>query len=152
MLFEGRRYRTVKALLRFAATAGIRPPDAGEDWVPDISRLAGDVPALVLSSSVRNDVNGKLTRNHLLACGSFLALNQSITGSPNIANGEYFLDLLGNLAGREDRIYIQDKTLGYTELGISAGQAILLAAVFTVLLPLVVLGAGIAVWLRRRHK
>jgi hypothetical protein len=112
----------------------------------------GNVPVLLLSSETRNNASGVLVKNHVLVCGSVFAVDAGILGSPNIANGGYFLDLLGNLAGREDSIYVQDKTLGFTELGASFFQVAALAVVFTVLLPLAVLGAGIFVWLRRRHK
>jgi hypothetical protein len=151
-LFEGARYKTVKELLRFSPGSGIRPPDAPGDWSPSPVQIMGNVPVLLLSSETRNNASGALASNHVLVCGSVLAVDGSILGSPNVANAGYFLDLLGNLAGREDRIYIQDKTLGFTELGASFFQIAVLAVVFTVFLPLAVLGAGIFVWLRRRHK
>jgi hypothetical protein len=151
-LFEGARYKTVKTLLRLSPGSGIRPPEAPDNWSPSPVQITGNVPVLLLSSETRNNASRDLVRSHVLVCGSVFAVDAGILGSPNIANAEYFLDLLGNLAGREDRIYVQDKTLGSAELGASFFQIVVLAVVFTVLLPLVVLGAGIFVWLRRRHK
>ncbi|MDR1899378.1 MAG: GldG family protein [Treponema sp.] len=152
VLFEGRLYRSVKTLLRYSPKSGIRPLDAPEGWQPDFSRLEGNIPVMVLSSSQRNNVEGDIVKNHVLVCGSYLSLDQVFLGSPNIANSGYFLDLMGTLAGRTDQIFIMDKTVGFTELGISLARIILLAGIFMVLLPLAVLGAGLAVWLRRRHK
>jgi hypothetical protein len=152
VLFEGRLYRSVKTLVRYSPKSGIRPADAPEGWQPDISRLEGNVPVLVLSSSQRNNIEGDIVKNHVLACGSVLALNQIFLGSPNIANSGYFLDLMGTLADRTDQIFIMDKTVGFTELGASLTRVIVLAVIFMVLLPLAVLGAGLTVWLRRRHK
>jgi hypothetical protein len=93
-----------------------------------------------------------IVQNHVLVCGSFLALNEGLLGNPNIANSGYFLDLLGSLTGKEDRFYVQDKTLGFTQLGATVAQVMVITAVFMVLLPLILLGIGVAVWLRRRHK
>ncbi|MDR2158942.1 MAG: GldG family protein [Treponema sp.] len=152
VLFEGRLYRSVKTLVRYSPKSGIRPVDAPEGWQPDLSRLEGDIPVLALSSFQRNNVEGDIIKNHVLVCGSFLALNQVFLGSPNIANSGYFLDLTGTLAGRTDQIFIMDKTMGFTELGASLARIILLTVIFMVMLPLTVLGAGLAVWLRRRHK
>ncbi|MDR0602664.1 MAG: GldG family protein [Treponema sp.] len=152
VLFEGRRYRSVKPLIRYSPTSGILPADAASDWVPDEQSMVGDVPVLVLSSSTRNNVSGDIVRNHVLVSGSLSAVDQFFLGSPNIANSGYFLELLGTLAGREDRIYVQDKTLGSMELGATAGIILVMGLVFVVIFPLGVLGAGIAVWLRRRHK
>jgi hypothetical protein len=112
----------------------------------------GNVPVLLLSSETRNNAARDLVRNHVLVCGSVFAVDETILGSPNVANAEYFLDVLGNLAGREDRIYVQDKTLGFAELGASFFQIVVMAGVFVILLPLLVLGSGVFVWLRRRHK
>ncbi|MDR2304363.1 MAG: GldG family protein [Treponema sp.] len=151
-LFDAARYRRVKILLRYSASAGIRPSDAGIDWEPNLNALEGNVPALLLSTQTRNNASGALVSNHLLVAGSSLTLNRSILGSPNLSNSGYFLDILGTLAGKTDSIYIMDKSLGMNQLGTSTGRNLLLGAIFVVLLPLAVLIAGIVVWLRRRHK
>jgi hypothetical protein len=152
MLFEGRMYRKAGALVESSDTSGIVPGDAGENWQPGPGDISGKTPLVALTTESRNSSGGGMMNNHVLVCGSVLAMNGNLLGSPNIANSVYFLDLLGNLTGREDRIFIMDKTVGFTELGITAGKAILLALIFVVFLPLAVFGAGIAVWLRRRHK
>ncbi|MDR3248782.1 MAG: hypothetical protein LBT39_08345, partial [Treponema sp.] len=70
----------------------------------------------------------------------------------NFANSAYFLDLLGGLTKRGDQIYIQNKSLLASNLNATMFQGIVLALIFIVLIPLAVLGTGIGVWLRRRHK
>ena len=151
-VFDRSRYRNVSPLLKFSPASGIRPPDAPNDWSPGPLQIRGNVPVLLLSSQFRNDAAGQPVQAHVLVCGSVFAVDGSILGSPNIANSAYFLDLLGTLTGREDVIYIQDKTMGFAGLGVNVLQIMLIAVVFTALLPLAVLGAGITVWLRRRHK
>jgi hypothetical protein len=150
-LFDGFRFRRVSVLLRLSSGSGIRPADAPPDWTPGLVQVLGNVPVMLLSTQTRNNPAGDLINSHILLCGSVFAVDKAILGSPNIANADYFLDLLGTLTGREDQIYIADKTLGFGELGAGFLQVAVMAAVFTLLLPLAVLGAGIAVWLRRRH-
>ncbi|MDR2402601.1 MAG: GldG family protein [Spirochaetaceae bacterium] len=151
-VYEAERYRTVKTLLRLSPNSGIRPGVAGADWSPALEDLGGNVPVLLLSRSFRTGLSGSTERSNVLVCGSALALNSSILGSPNIANSAYFLDLTGSLTGRELSIRIVDKTIGFSELGITVGKLIVIAAIFVVLLPLAILITGIVVWLRRRHK
>ncbi|GHU88139.1 hypothetical protein FACS189476_04710 [Spirochaetia bacterium] len=151
-LFESNRYRTVTTLIRSSAASGIRPLELPEGWSVGPSTLTGNVPLLLLSSQTRNNAERDLVNAHVLLCGSFLALHEVVLGNPNFANSEYFLELLGRLAVREDQIYIQDKTMGFTELRADGVQKMVIGLIFAVLLPLAVFGAGIAVWLRRRHK
>ncbi|MDR2745822.1 MAG: GldG family protein [Treponema sp.] len=152
LVYEAQRYRKTKVLIQSSPSAGIRPPDASLDWNPGARDLKADIPLLALSSSTRNNVEGDVVNAHVLVCGSAAAWNPSILGNTNIANSGYFLDLLGRLSGREDQIYIEDKTLGFSNLNITAAQVIILALIFIVLVPLAILVTGIVVWLRRRHR
>ncbi|MDR0399535.1 MAG: GldG family protein [Treponema sp.] len=152
LVFDAQRYRKTRVLVRSPSSAGIRPADAPLDWSPRPQDLRVDIPLLAQSSSTRNNVAGDIVSAHVLVCGSVAAWNPSILGNVNIANSSYFLDLVGRLAGREDRIYIEDKTLGFANLNITAAQLIVLTLIFIVLVPLAVLVAGIVVWLRRRHR
>jgi ABC-type uncharacterized transport system involved in gliding motility auxiliary subunit len=151
VLWEAKGWRTTTTLVKSSATSGIRPLDAPPDWTPG-SSPSGDTPVLALSAFYRtNSQNDPLSGNVLL-CGSTLALIPSMLSNPNFANSAYFLDLLGQLAKRDDQIYVQDKTLGFTELRVTGEQVVIFTLIFVVLLPLAVLVAGIVVWLRRRHK
>jgi hypothetical protein len=152
LLYEAQRYRRTKVLIRSSPSAGVRPANASLDWAPSSQDLRADIPLLALSSSTRNNVDGDIVSSHVLVCGSAAAWNPSILGNINIANSSYFLDLLGRLSGREERLYIEDKTLGFSNLNITAAQMIILSLVFVVLVPLAVLISGIVVWLRRRHR
>jgi hypothetical protein len=152
LVYDAQRYRKTSVLIRSSSTAGIRPADASLEWTPSPQDLKADIPLLALSTSTRNSVDGGIVSAHVLACGSISAWNPSILGNANYANSSYFLDLLGRLAGQEDRIYIEDKTLGSSSLNITFAQVIILALIFIVLVPLAVLVSGIVVWLRRRHR
>ncbi|MCL2244815.1 MAG: GldG family protein [Treponema sp.] len=151
-VYDEFRYRYVTTLLKLSPLSGIRPVNSSNDWIPSLSDITGDIPALMLSTQARNDASGNLIKSHVLVCGSILALEESTLGNPYIANSAYFLDLLGALTGREDYFHIMDKVIGFTELRANYSQIIVMTVIFTVLLPLAVLTAGIIVWLRRRHK
>jgi ABC-type uncharacterized transport system involved in gliding motility auxiliary subunit len=151
ILWEAGGWRTTTALIKTSATSGIRPADAPLDWAPGPS-LTGNVPILALSSFYRTNPQSEALSGHVLLCGSTWSLDQAMLGNLNFANSAYFLDLLGQLAKRDDQIYVQDKTLGFSELRVTGEQVIIFTLIFAILLPLGVLIAGIVVWLRRRHK
>jgi hypothetical protein len=151
VLWEAQGWRTAATLINTSDTSGIRPLDAPPDWMPG-SSLSGNIPVLALSNFYRTNPQGEALSGHVLVCGSTLALVPSMLSNPNLANSAYFLDLLGQLANRNDQVYVQDKTLGFTELRVTGEQVMIFTLIFVGLLPLAVLVAGIVVWLRRRHK
>ena len=60
---------------------------------------------------------------------------------------------MGTLAScGEQRVYLQDKTLGYTSLGLTLQEVLRIATVFVALLPIGVIIAGVVVWARRWRK
>jgi hypothetical protein len=150
VLWEAKGWRTTTTLVKSSDTSGIRPLEDLPDWTPD-STLSGGVPMVALSDFYRTNQNETFS-GHVLLCGSTLALAPSMLSNLNFANAEYFLDLLGQLAKRDDQVYVQDKTLGFTELRVTGDQVVIFTLIFVVFLPLAVLVAGIVVWLRRRHK
>jgi len=152
MVYEEFRSRFVTPLLKFSGASGVRPSGAPNDWVPSAAYVTGNVPALLLSTQSRNDVNWNIIHSHVLVLGSILALEESTLGNPYIANSAYFLDLIGNLTGRGDNFFITDKIIGFTDLRASYSQIITMIVIFVIILPLAVLGAGITVWLKRRYK
>ena len=151
-LFEQKLYKTVIPLLRLSPRSGVRPADTETDWQPSPADLTGDVPVMLLGRSRQTGRSGALEQTNVLVSGSIFSLDQSILSGPNIANAGYFLDVLGNLAGRERTVWVADKTLGFSQLGIAAGHVIVLVLVFMAILPLGTLIFGIVVWLRRRHR
>jgi hypothetical protein len=152
LVFDAERYRSTSTLIRSSSSSGVRPADADLDWVPRTQDMRADIPLMTLSTSTRNNVEGDIVSAHVVVCGSVLSLNQGILGNINIGNSEFILDLLGRLSGREDQIYVQDKTLGFSNLNITAAQVFIFAVIFIVMVPLAVLGTGVVIWLRRRHR
>jgi hypothetical protein len=150
IIFEGSRYRNTQTLIQSSASSGIRLTDA--DGGSGMSDRKPPIPLLAMSTNSRTNVEGTYVSNHVVVSGSVLALDQLMLGDLEIANSSYFLNLMGSLIKREDQFYVQDKTMGFSNLGATAAQVLILTLIFVVLAPLAVLGTGIVVWLRRRHK
>jgi ABC-type uncharacterized transport system involved in gliding motility auxiliary subunit len=151
-LFEEKGNTSTVGLLQFSSTSGVRPADAAEDWTPESEGTSGPILAMGIGQRLKYDGTTPQISTVLVA-GSETLIDPYLLGSSNIANSEYLLNLFNDLSGREDIVYIQDKTIGNTQLGItSTSQVVAIGVVFVVVLPLAVLISGIVIWMRRRHR
>ena len=82
--------------------------------------------------------------------GSARFLTQSLS-SQIPGNSDFFLNGLGWLRGKKDEITVRPKSVLTMRLSISNLQALLFSGLVVIIMPLLVLGAGFSVWIRRRH-
>jgi ABC-2 type transport system permease protein len=66
-------------------------------------------------------------------------------------NTDFFMNSLSWLRGQKDTITIRPKSLQTMRLSLSNFQALLFSGIVVILLPLLILGSGFVVWMRRRH-
>ena len=151
VLFEAKSAITTQTLLAFSETSGIVPENAAQDWQPRESDLSGPIPALVLAQKTTYE-GITPQRSNVVAASSVFAVSGDAVSATSTGNGDYFINLLNKLSDREDVVNIQSKAIGGRELGIQSAQALTLALIFVILLPLAVLVYGVVVWLRRRHR
>ena len=150
VVFEEKSARSVKTLLQFSAKSGVLSADLA-NRMPTEADMSGPIPALLLGSEVRYD-NMTPKQSHVLAAGSLYMLDASVLSTVTYANAEYFLGVIDTLAGREESIRIQDKTISIDTMQITAAQGNTIFLVTVVILPIGLLVFGIVVWMRRRHR
>jgi ABC-2 type transport system permease protein len=66
-------------------------------------------------------------------------------------NGDFFMNTLGWLKGQKESLTIRPKSMQQMRLSISGLWALILSGIVVIVLPLLILGAGFVVWMRRRH-
>jgi len=86
----------------------------------------------------------------LVVVGNIQFLAQVFT-SQVPGNGDFFMNSLGWLRGQKESISIRPKNLQTMRLSLSNLQALLFSGLVVIILPLLVLGSGFVVWMRRRH-
>ena len=151
VLFESRSAREVKTLLQFSPQSGIVPVDIAADWRPSEADMVGSIPALIVSTETRYD-NLMPKQSNVLVSGAVYSLDAQLLGAVSYANSEYFLGLVDVLAGREESVRIQDKTISMNSIEVTAAQANTIGITLFILLPVALLIFGIVVWMRRRHR
>jgi ABC-type uncharacterized transport system involved in gliding motility auxiliary subunit len=66
-------------------------------------------------------------------------------------NGDFFMNSLGWLKGQKESISIRPKSVQQMRLSISGLWSLILSGIVVIVLPLLILGSGFAIWMRRRH-
>jgi hypothetical protein len=117
-----------------------------------LSRESGDLPGPFTLAMAITDPAADATKpdTMLVVVGnvSFLAPSLSVQVP---GNGDFFMNSLGWLRGQKESITIRPKSLQTMRLTLSNLQALLYSGFVVILLPLLILGAGFVVWMRRRH-
>lgn len=150
-VYEYRNNYSAKVLLEFAASAGVRPSNAPDTFTADDAVRRGPIPALVLCSySVLSRQTARVEKaSHILVSGSAGMLDGYAVNNPVFSNAEYLLNLLNSLAGREDTIVFQPKSFGGSGFMLSRTVVNMLGALLIIIIPVLILLAGIIIWLRR---
>ena len=153
ILWEGQGYVTTASMLNFADSCVVRPADADEDWQPSQSDIANatTIPAMVRSSRIRYSSTDTIDST-IVVTGSSSFIDSSLLSKTNLSNADYLISVCNTLTEQKSDISITSKSLDQQTLGITTNQVITIGVIFAIVLPLIVMGLGIAVWLIRRHK
>jgi len=153
VLFTMRDNNFTELLLQFSETSGVRPAEAVESFTADQAERWGPIPALVLASKRIYGTTGVTQfRSNLVISASTAMLGDFSIQNTSLANSEYLLNLLNTLCARTDVVNIEPKSLAGETLSISTSQANALGIVMAGVLPLLIVAAGITIWLVRRYQ
>ena len=149
VLWENNSNRYTHVLLSTYDSAVVRPENAGEDWQPADEDMQS-YPVAVLGQRLTYDGTTPLN-SYLAVFGSMDMTNSAFTSMSALNNGEYVVELLNTLTGKEEGITIVGKEIGTETLGISESQASIIGGFFQFGLPVIVVVIGVTVWIRRRN-
>lgn len=124
-----------------------------EDWRPSDKDEKGQFVSA--AKSIRELVHeNKAYKNAAVVLGSKEFFGDELLENTGFANYEYALNMFNELSQRESPITIKPKKISIEQMPPTLTAAhikIIGLYMFTILLPLCVLGFGLVVWLRRRH-
>lgn len=89
--------------------------------------------------------------SRILVFASASSFDTQALGSGSTSNKQYIMALFGNLTDRKDTVTVPSVELKNPALGLTQEQYTEYALLFTAVLPLVTLAAGMFVWFKRRH-
>ena len=138
-----RRTLTVESFLNTSAGSFLRT----DFDIQSVEQQEGEPngPFAVGVAITDNDLDGYV-KSRVVVYSSAMFLSQ-----PYQANYDMLLNSLSWARSREESISIRAKSLRTFPLRITRLAALIISGVAVLIIPLGVLGAGLAVWLRRRH-
>jgi hypothetical protein len=153
ILFEYRNNYSVKPLLVFGPSAGVRPLNAPDTFTAADAVIRGPLPALAFCRySVINRETGKADKvSNVLAAGSAGMLDTLAVDNPAFANTEYLVNLLNQLSGRQDIMPLSPKSFTGRGLNLPRLTVNILGLIFIFLIPAAILAAGLVIWIKRKH-
>jgi len=151
LLWEEQGNIEVTQPLIFTESARIHPIEESEskNWSAETAE-AGPFAALTVSTRTIG-ADDEERYSHVVVAATSLMMDTSVLQNPYVGNSEFLLGLISRLTGQDLGINLAPKTIGLEYLPVSELQMSLWGAIFTVLLPLFVMAAGIGIFFHRRH-
>lgn len=104
--------------------------------------------AVAIEDNEWNEEENAYDETKLVVVGDAEFLNPQFA---SIGNADFVLNGLNWLQDEQESISIRPKSLTSSYLTINAFQKLVIAGITVILIPLIILGAGLVMWLRRRH-
>lgn len=153
LLFQGRDNQQTQTLLSFSASSGVRPVQVGSDFDPGKAEIRGPLPAMALAiRQVSGVATSEPLRSSILVSASTAMLDSASIQNSSLSNGEYLLNTLGGLLGREETIQVRSISLASNNMGVNSADINLLGILLCAIVPGLILLFGVGVWLYRRHQ
>ncbi|MCL2857155.1 MAG: GldG family protein [Oscillospiraceae bacterium] len=149
--FVERGARVLSAPLVFNESAVVMPLDADESWSPAAESERGPFNALTISQEWALLPGGseQVSTLAVFASADFIDVNMLI--NPYTGNAQYMLGFVGTLTGQEIDLAIAPSVIGLSPLPVTDFQVMVYGILLVIVLPLAVVLAGTAVFLRRRY-
>ena len=134
-------------LISYSSNSGICPFDATDDWNPK-DYIVGNV-CIMMQGLSGNDK----AQSRLIVSGSTEMWSETIMQSQFI-NQEYWFNIVDTLNHREDNsVHLEDKVItDYSLQNISRQTSVIVGVVMFAVIPVLIIGAGIMVYVFRRRK
>jgi hypothetical protein len=122
--------------------------------VPSDTLTTGQQCLFAIGSKAKfaDDGSGETKHSNVLCFGSEYLLQSNILSAQQYGNSEYFFSVIAGISHKTDGVFIKPKTIKGTAFDIAQSTKTILMWTFCAIIPLVVLGVGLFVWLRRKNK
>ena len=145
LLFESEGDITTSVLLSLSEKSGFYPADVSSDYEITDEDMVGNVPVAALSESA--ETGGKF----FVFGSTYSFLGDFLTASYT-ANADYITGIFNALCERENSAVIAPKDVSAQANTMTTNDVMVSSIAFVILIPALLIGAGVAVYLRRRRK
>ena len=99
-----------------------------------------------------NTENNETHTNNLLVIGGMSLVDPNLTSSATYNNAEFVVNAINQICGKENGIIIAEKSLTPTTIDITAAQITTIRRIIEYVIPLIVIAAGIFVYVWRKNR
>jgi hypothetical protein len=141
----------VKVLTQSSKESGIMPLDRDKNWEISQDKFTGPIPTSLISSFGKSgDSSGK--KSNIIVFGSYVIAKKELLELTHINNSEYLINAFKILSGNESRkITIESKSLESKQLGLKSQDSNVIACVFIITIPSIVLAICAIVLIKRKN-
>lgn len=144
-----RRDLEITPLLQTSDDSWSRKDLQSDSYERIASDTRGPVNLAYIISEKPTEADQKTFRLFVMGTSQFLSPKMNMSMIPGNLN--FFMNALNWTADRSDAISVRAKSLFVLPMQLNAQQMVIFAALFTILIPLIVMIGGLVIWLRRRH-
>lgn len=140
---------TAHALLQSSDKAGVLPFSATEDFDAEANIKGEPIP--IAAEGVKS---GAEASSNVVVFSSKAMLLSADLSYPSFNNAAYFMNVVNTITEKEDdTVVIESKSMENETLGApSAATSNAVLIVFVIVIPVLILTAGIVFWIRRRNR
>ena len=99
-----------------------------------------------------NTENNETHTNNLLVIGGMSLVDPNLTSSATYNNAEFVVNAINQICGKENGIIIAEKSLTQTTIDITAAQITTIRRIIEYVIPLIVIAAGVFVYVWRKNR
>lgn len=107
---------------------------------------------MAVATKTNMDSNNTAHVNNVMVIGGATILDQVLTYSNTYNNAEYVINAVNKMCGKENGIIIAEKDLSVQTIDITSSQIKAISRTVIYIIPLIIVAAGIVVFLRRRNR
>lgn len=121
------------------------------EFDPDSAEKSAQT-VMAVATKTNMDSNNTAHVNNVMVIGGATILDQVLTYSNTYNNAEYVINAVNKMCGKENGIIIAEKDLSVQTIDIKSSQIKAISRTVIFIIPLIVVAAGIVVFLRRRNR
>lgn len=162
LLFDANTDRKTKALLTSAKTAYLYPLDiraAGEETTEateetsfDQSQAETGVQNFLTVSTKTSSTSSEDLTNDVMVIGSVFFTDYQLNQSSSYKNRAFLIGAINTMQGKEESVIIEPKAIAQSTMTITQAQATGVRTFVVVILPGLIVAAGIVVYIRRKNR
>lgn len=107
---------------------------------------------MAVATKTNMDSENKAHVNNVMVIGGATILDQVLSYSSSYNNAEYVINSVNKMCGKESGVIIAEKDLSVKTIDITNSQIRAISRVVIFVIPLIVVAAGIVVFIRRRNR